>query len=399
MIAFTWFAALAGGVGGEWGAYRELLRLPGVGAQAGLGYLAQFSQQVATVGIVLVAQAATGSLAVAGAAAAGYSVATGIARPVQGRLIDRRGTRPVLAVSVVMHTGALLALVAGASLGWPGWALVVPACLAGAGLPPISVAMRVELGRRVPEGDRTSAYSLVYLVQELAILTGPLLFGLMIAAVPASSALAAVALLAGAGTLGFARALRGADPRGGDGARGSVLRVGRMRLLIAVTSLLGGAFGALEVGLPALAVERGSPVLAALLIAVLSVGGVAGALAYGSRAWPGRPGHRLPVLLLAMGLVLVPLPAAPLPALCVLLFACGVALNPALTTASLLVDEIVPRSQAEAFGWISTALGLGAGAGGALAGVAAEHLGPSPSLVTAAVPALAAAALALPLRP
>ncbi|MFI7109820.1 MFS transporter [Nonomuraea sp. NPDC050227] len=229
--------------------YRDLFRLPGVGAQAVSGFLAQLTQQVAPVGMVLVVQDATGSLALAGTCAAAFSVGAGMGRPVQGRLMDRRGPRPVLAATAFLHVVALIALVAAAAAGWPVWTSVVLAWVAGAGLPPISVSMRVEWGRRVSDGARTAVYSLVYLVQELAMLAGPLLFGLVIAVASASLALGAVVAAAGAGTLAFSRALRAgraASVREG----GRVFADRRMPVLLAVVLLLGGTIGALQGGCP-----------------------------------------------------------------------------------------------------------------------------------------------------
>ncbi|TMR89129.1 hypothetical protein [Nonomuraea basaltis] len=65
-----------------WG--RSLFGLLGVPAQAELGFLAQLTQQAAPVGIVLVVRCASGSLALAGLAAAAFSVGAGMGRPVQG---------------------------------------------------------------------------------------------------------------------------------------------------------------------------------------------------------------------------------------------------------------------------------------------------------------------------
>jgi hypothetical protein len=100
-------------------------------------------------------------------------------------------------------------------------------------------------------------------------------------------------------------------------------------------------------------------------------------------------------------LVLLCAALAPLPALHGLvltgaaLVATGLALNPAITTASLLVDLLVPASAAEAFGWLSTAIGTGAAAGNAAAGVAGQHLGASASFLVPLGGAAAAATLAL----
>ncbi|MGP3959269.1 MFS transporter [Nonomuraea sp. 3N208] len=374
--------------------YRMLLGMPGVRAQAVFGFLAQLTQQVAPVGMVLVVQSATGSLALAGLCVAAFSVGAGVARPVQGRLIDRRGSRSVLAGAAFMHVAALVALVACASAGWPAWTFVSLAWIAGAGLPPISVSMRFEWGRRVADEGRTAAYSLVFLVQELAMLVGPLVFGLMIAVASSSLALGVVAVAAGSGTLAFSRALRaGRTP--GARQRGRVFADRRMLVLLAVVLLLGGAFGALQVGVPALAIARDIPVATGVLVAALSLGGIAGAAAYGARSWGSAVQVRLVALMLALGVALAPLAAIDaLPVFWVVLCASGMMLNPALTTSSLLVDEYATGAQAEAFGWVSTAVSIGSAVGSGVAGVAGERFGTSAPFLVASVSALLGAGMA-----
>ncbi|KAB8191441.1 MFS transporter [Nonomuraea phyllanthi] len=374
--------------------YSEIRGVPGVPAQAVLGFLAQLTQQVAPVGIVLVAQRASGSLALAGAAAAAFSVGAGMGRPVQGRLMDRRGSRPVLAATALIHVAALLALVGWAQAGGAWWAMAVLSWVAGIGLPPISLSMRIEWGRRIGAEGHTAAYSLVYLVQELAMLVGPLAFGLLIAVASSSLALGLVAVAAGAGTLAFSLALRAGATASSRG-RGRVFTDRRMLVLLAVVLLLGGVIGALQVGLPALAAARGAPAATGLLVAALSLGGIAGAAAYGARSWGFRVQARLAGLLLVLGLVLAPLVlVGALPLFWAVLFAGGLVLNPALTTASLLVDEYAPAAQAEAFGWISTSIGMGGAAGSAAAGVAGDLFGHSAPFLAAAAFALGGSALA-----
>ncbi|HYT26888.1 MAG TPA: MFS transporter, partial [Actinomycetota bacterium] len=185
--------------------YKLLLGLPGVGLQALCGMLAQLTQGAAAVGMILVVHESTGSLAIAGGVTAGFSAGVCVARPAQGRLIDRRGAPPVLTACAVLHVGALIGLVAAAGSAAPAWALIQLGCLAGLGLPPVSTSMRVAWGRRMPGEGRTAAFSLVYLTQTMAILVGPLLLGALVALASASLALAAVAGVAGGGTLVFAR--------------------------------------------------------------------------------------------------------------------------------------------------------------------------------------------------
>ena len=350
-------------------------------------------------GIVLVVQASSGSLVLAGLAAGALGIGAGMARPVQGRLIDRRGPRGVLAVSASAHVTALIALVVGAGSGWPGWTIVALAWMAGAGLPPISVTMRIEWGGRMAAEGRTAAYSLVYLVQELAILTGPLLFGLLIALVSASVGLGVVAAAAGAATLAFSRVLRVTGPSLSAG-RGRVFRHVGMRLLLGVVVLLGGAIGALDVGVPALAVARGVPAATGLLVAALALGGVAGSGRLGARQWTAAPAAAERAGLV-FGLALAPLVlVSSLPVFWVVLFAGGLMLNPALTTTSLLVDEFAPGAQAEAFGWVSTAASMGVAAGSGVAGVVGQEFGASlPFLVAAGFACLAAVLSSLLLGP
>ena len=73
----------------------------------------------------------------------------------------------------------------------------------------------------------------------------------------------------------------------------------------------------------------------------------------------------------------------------------GLAINPALTTSSLLVDRHGRTRAAEAFGWMSTALGAGTAAGSAAAGALAQHSGLAPSFLCAAGASFAGALLAV----
>jgi predicted MFS family arabinose efflux permease len=166
-----------------------------------------------------------------------------------------------------------------------------------------------------------------------------------------------------------------------------------VRVLVAVAALLGALLGGLELGVPAISAAHDAPAASGLLIAALSVGGVLGALAYGAVRWRSLPAVRLLVLL---GSLTVPIAAMillpDLVALGVLALLAGMSINPALTTISLLVDQHTPgRTAAEAFGWLSTGIAVGTGAGNAIAGVAAQNRGDArPAFIVAAVAAAAA---------
>jgi predicted MFS family arabinose efflux permease len=287
------------------------------------------------------------------------------------------------------------------------WLLVVLGVVAGLALPPVSTSMRARWGEVVADGERTAAYSLVYLVQELAILAGPLILSAVTAASTSSVGLVVVAALTGAGTLGFAVSIGRHHITGPSMASGPTrrsrhpLRAPAVRAILLAALLLGAVIGALEVAVPIFATAHGSPAAAGLLIAALSVGGIVGASIYGSVRWRAAPARRLPLLLGLMTIWLgLTIAADTLLLIGVLLLLVGVPLNPALATFSLLIDEHVPSgSAAEAFGWLSTAIAGGTGAASAVAAVAAHRHDAQAAFVVAALAgAIAAAVAALAFR-
>ncbi|HSY38810.1 MAG TPA: hypothetical protein VLA79_04755, partial [Polyangia bacterium] len=159
--------------------------------------------------------------------------------------------------------------------------------------------------------------------------------------------------------------------------------------------LVGGVIGAIEVGVPTFAAAHHAPAASGLLIAVLSIGGIAGAAVYGARRWERAPTGRLLMLLAALTVAAaITIPAPGLLALGVVLVLVGIPLNPSLATISLLVDAHVSASSAaEAFGWLSTGLAGGAGVSSALAGAVSHPGDARPAFVVAAVAAVTATTL------
>jgi predicted MFS family arabinose efflux permease len=73
----------------------------------------------------------------------------------------------------------------------------------------------------------------------------------------------------------------------------------------------------------------------------------------------------------------------------------GAAINPLVTTVALLVEDHAGAAAAEAFGWQSTSLALGAAAGNALSGPLAQHNGASAAFAAGMIAAVVAAVLAV----
>lgn len=364
--------------------------------QGAAGLVAQLTQAAAGLGIILVVREAGGSLSLAGASAGAFLIATGAARPIQGRLMDRHGPAPVLVPCAALHLAGFAGLVAWTQAEGASWPVLLFAIPVGLGEPPVSASMRLAWGRMAGTEDRTAAYSVVTLTQELAVLLGPLLLAAMVALASAAAAVLVVGALSSAGTLALAvvmpRQLHANPPE----SRRSALRSPGVRLALAVNLAFAVALGCVELAIPALAGARGVPAVSGLLLAAMSLGGVLGAIAYASRRWGPTASARLTLLLALYVIALVPLIATPSFGLMVLpLLVAGAALNPIVTTVALLVEDHAGAAAAEAFGWQSTSLALGAAAGNALSGPLAQHSGASAAFAAAAVAAAAATVLAL----
>jgi MFS transporter len=379
--------------------YRDLFATSGVPSLSASGFAAQLTQAAGPLGLLLVTQQATGSLASAGAVVAAFAVGAGCGRPLLGGLIDRRGPTPVLVGAAAWH-GAALAAAALLAAGDAGaWTLAAAAAVAGLGVPAISQSMRVVLVRIAP-GQRETAYAAIAITQELAILLGPVLLGGLVAAWSAPAALVVLALAASAGALWFAlipatRGLKGPISSSLQHESGSLLAVGLL-LVLAIAGLFGVAMGAGEVAIPAFAIEHGHRSASGLLVAALSLGGIGGGLALGVLRWSAPAATRATILLGLLAAGLTALAAAPsMLVIGAMLLAAGMPLTPAITNIALLLDDQAPsHAIAQSFGWLSTAIALGAGVGSALAGPLAQHAGSDAAFLgaggAAALSALAA---------
>jgi predicted MFS family arabinose efflux permease len=364
--------------------YRPLLAEPGFRNQALAGFLAQISQGGAVLAFILLIQETRGSLALAGAAAAATVVGMGITRPLQGRLIDTHGPRTVLVAIAVAHTAALLAFVPVARSSLPGVAAIAVALVAGLSLPPVSQTQRLVWANLAGE-DRTAVYSVIGMVQEGALLAGPLLVGVLAGAASPSAAMIAVALISGTGLLWLGLSVPNLRARSAEDQGRGPLREPRVRLVLMLEFLFGIALGGFEIGVPALATSQGHPSAAGFLFALGSVGGIAGGLVYGARHWRSSPRLRLVALLSlnAVGFVLL-VPIESLVAAGAALLVLGTVLTPVLTTLILLLDLASPRFLAEAFGWSSTSSAIGSGVGAAVTGALAQHHGAGPAFAAGA---------------
>jgi predicted MFS family arabinose efflux permease len=384
-------------IGGTLGAgarrYRAVLGLPGARAPVVASALGSLPIGMFVLAVLLFARDATGSFAEAGRIAGAFGLGNAFGSVAQGRLMDRIGQGPVLRGAAAGHALTLVALVLAADGGAPGW--VLGACAVGGGLtlPQLPAAMRALWTVLVDDPERReTAYALVSVMFEIAVVTAPVIVaGIVAVASPSVAVLAAAAIGCGSAlafaATGASRAWRGAAHS--TGWLGPLAEPGMRTLFLAIAAM-GAAVGVVQVMVPAYADARGSEALAGPLLAALSAGSLLGGLAYGARAWPGTPAARLPVMLLALGAGLALLAPFEAPAaLAALLLLSGLLLAPAMVSVSTLLDTVAPGHVTEAFSVTVMAVVSGTAVGNALGGAIVE----SGSHVTAALTAGALAAL------
>lgn len=372
-----------------WSRYRALLGDRAFAGVLASSVLARMPLGMNTLAILLFMRARTGSFLQAGIAVGAYTLANAAAAPLQGRLLDRLPHRQVLLCCAFVESALLLVLVLVGDAGAPSGSLIALAALAGGLMPPVSASMR-SLWPQVVRGPGAleSAYALDATAQEVIWTLGPVIVGAATAIASASAAIVLCAAFGMVGTCLFAAMppLRVAGRRRVQrAAAGGALRSPGLRALFVAVAMLGLLIGALDIGLPALAVHLKAPSAAGVLLAMLSLGSMAGGVLYGARAWRVPLHTRHEALMAVAALLCAPLLlAGSLPAAILLTMLAGVTCAPILSCQYALVEALAPEgSAAEAFNWHTAALVAGIAAGTAAAGALVEALGVSAAFLLA----------------
>jgi MFS family permease len=357
--------------------YATLLALPGARRPVIASAVGSMPIGMFGLAILLLAQDATGSFAVAGRVVGAFGIGNAVGAVLQGRLMDRLGQTWVLRVAAVVHALACGVLVAAALQGVKPTVLYACAAAGGLALPQLPAAMRSLWSRLARDAEqRETAYAMVSIVFEVSVITAPALAAAIVALFSPAAAVAVAATVAAGGALAFSftRASLGWRGAAHDVGWLGPLAASGMRTVFVTLGAFGTAVGVVQVLLPAFADERGSAETGGLYLAMLSAGSLAGGLIYGARSWPGEPARRLPVLLLALGVGFALLAAATGPAvLVVLLIASGLVLAPATVVASTLLDTAAPPGTVtEAFAVMVMGIVAGTALGNAIGGAIVE---------------------------
>lgn len=380
--------------------YRSVLSVPGSPRLLASALAGRLPQGMSSLAILLLVRGTTHSYAVAGLAVGGYALASAGCAPLQGRLVDRFGRTSVLAPSALGQAVVLVAFVLLCSAHAGGALLVLLAALAGALMPPVAPTLRALLREVFHDpGVRDTAYALDSVIQEVVWITGPLVVALIIAAVSPAGAVLLVAAVCIVGTVVFVRSplARGSGTRPAHEPRTSALANSRLRGLLAPVALTGVGLGAIDVGLPSLALHAGSRPASGLLLALWSLGSMTGGLWYGSRVWQSSLASRYRLLLVLAVVFTAPLIIArSVPAGIVCSLLAGLTIAPVFSCQYALVGRAVtPGSETEAFTWISAALVGGLAVGSAIGGAVIVPGGVGAPFVISCLASMLAAMIAV----
>ncbi|MGW8569929.1 MFS transporter [Streptomyces niveus] len=391
--------------------YAAVLRTPHALSTFGAALLGRLSYGTVSLSLALAAKNASGSLAVAGTALALFGATSVVLSPVRAALVDRYGPRRALVPMAVVYA-ALLAVFAlvtrdhpGAGAGTSAVTLGALAVCAGACTPPLGPTMRTLWSQLMPDRRMLQrAYSLDGVAEELLLVAGPLLVGILVAYAEPAAGVAVSAALVLVGTVALALSpvpfpVRRGSGRSVSGRRERTTRT-RPRGLgqpVLAAAGVGLCLGGLDLLVIAFTEEQHRPGAVAWILAALSAGSAVGGLAYGAVSWRSAARPRLALICAALGAALAAAGLAPnVYALAAAAAVAGLFVAPALTTAYLIADETAaPDARTRAGAWVNTAVNAGSSGGTALVGVLVGRLPLSLCFVLVAAPALVCAAVTL----
>ncbi|MBQ1074842.1 MFS transporter [Micromonospora sp. C31] len=374
--------------------YREALALPGLRSLLLVSVLARVPLTATGVTLTFYVVLDLGrGYGAAGLVGAAITVGAAIGGPLLGRLVDRRGLRPVLVL-----TGIAEAVFWSTAPVLPYPVLLPAAFLAGSLALPIFSVVRQSIAAMVPPEQRRPAYALDSMSVELSFMVGP---ALAVAAVTAISARTTLYLV-GAGIVAAGVAFWVLDPRtrGGGEPTGPQPRVPRRSWLtprliavLAVSAAGTLVLGGTDVAVVAVLRESGDVGWTGAVLAVWAVASLAGGFAYGAVTRSFSP----LALMAALSLCTIPvgLGGAHWWLLCLALIPAGALCAPTIAATSDAVSRLVPASvRGEAMGLHGSAVTVGIAVGAPLAGAVIDASAPAWGFaVTGAVGALVALAV------
>jgi MFS family permease len=362
----------------------SILRTPGVARIISAQLLARFPSGMLSLAFLLHIEQVLDSYGAAGLVLAATSVGQAVAGPLTSRWMGRWGMRPVISLTIVV---CLLSMLAIALVVMPLWAYMLVGLICGLSYPPIQPAVRTIYPKLVNSKQLTPLFSLDASAQEIIWVIGPVIttfLAVQISPVVAILTAAAFLVSGGAWFLSSPEVGRVRIPRS-KRALGKVLTRKPVLLATIVGFFFIGATAAVEASVVAV-YGHGGPE-AGVILAIWSVGSLAGGLAFGHLpVGPWALARRTFIVFVGIALAGLFLDFW---WLSLTLLISGIGLAPALAVMFAIVSASVKFSDtAEAYGWVGTGQLIGAALGSAIAGFAIDSGGASGGFTAAAVLAL-----------
>ena len=382
--------------------YRRVLSTPGALAFSATGLVARLPISMITLGIVVLVSTRTGSYGVAGGISAAYVAATAVGAVPLARYVDRLGQGRVLGAAVTFSVTALVALITAVELGWSAPWPHVFAVLSGATMPNVGAAVRARWSHAV--ADRSlldTAFAVEAVNDEVVFILGPTLVTLLATAVHPMAGLGTAGVAALVGTWVLVAQRRTEPPsRSAAEALAAVaapMPWAQLLPMVAGAVMLGVVFGGTEVAVVAFADERGTPRAAGLLLAAWALGSRLSGVVSGHRTYRRDAATRYRLGILALALLMVPLPFLDgIGLLGLFLFLAGFAISPTMIAAVSWVEAVVPSTRLnEGMTVFSTGLIAGVAPGAAVVGTVVDAHGASTSFWVGAAAGLVGAAAGL----
>jgi MFS family permease len=353
--------------------YRSLLAAPGVARIIGAQLLARFPFGMLSLAFLLHIEQVTGSYGAAGLVLAATSIGQAIAGPLTSRWMGSWGMRKVLVTTLVVSV-VVVSVIALVVLPVPLY--MVFGFLAGISTPPIQPAVRTIYPKMVTSQQLTPLFSLDASAQEIIWVLGPVITTFVSTQIGTVWGIMLAVVIMVAGGVWFIASPEVGRVRIPRSRRklGQVLGKPPVLLATVVGFLLIGACSAIEAGVVATFGHEGLE--AGIVLAVFSVGSLAGGLALGHvPIGPWALARRMFVVFAGVALAALFLNAW---WLALTLFIAGIGIAPALAVLFAIVSSSVKFSDtAEAYGWVGTGQLIGAALGSAAAGFLIDESGPS----------------------
>jgi len=366
--------------GGRFAPYRAVLRIPGLPPLLGLSLLSRIPASGAAIVLTLHVVLTLGQgYAAAGSVGAASTIGMAVGAPLLGRLIDRVGLRPVLALGMIAETAFWSVAPV---LPYP--ALVVGAFLAGTlGVPLFSV-VRQAIGALVPEEKRRPAFAVDSMAVELSYIIGPALGTVLVLQTSSPVAVWVVGggrVLAGAALWllnPLTRAPRTADEEAAPPIRQWLDRR-LLAALLATSAAVVVVFGT-ELTMIAGLQRSGQADWIPVVNTVWCLASLTGGFVYG--AMTRAPS--LPVITAAVGVAALPVALGGVWwSYALLLLPCGLLLAPSLAASAEAVSRLAPEpARGVVTGLHASAITLGAAAGTPLAGLLIDVASPAVAVLT-----------------